>query len=166
MASANNPEWIKIQGNFGGTGNPTENTYHALDDIEVWDGMPSASVCDDGSCDSGETCFADSCCNGQLYDTATQICCYGIIYTGDCCSDTDCTSPDTCVSNVCTSPTYECSDSLDNDGDGQTDYPNDNVCIDSIDNDETNCGDSACEGGETCSSCPSDCGTCTQTCAD
>ena len=57
-------------------------------------------------------------------------------------------------------PTYECSDSIDNDGDGHTDYPSDAGCTSSTDMDETNCGDSRCEGGETCSSCSQDCGTC------
>jgi hypothetical protein len=53
---------------------------------------------------------------------------------------------------------YECSDGLDNDGDGQTDL-SDAGCSSPSDNDETNCGDGECEGGETCSSCSQDCPT-------
>ena len=86
-----------IQGNFCAH-NPTGRAFHALDDIEIWDGMP----------DAGEP---------------------------------------------------ECNDSLDNDGDGQTDYPNDAGCSSSSDDDETNCGDTVCEGGETCSTCSDDCPT-------
>lgn len=32
---------VKIQGNFSAS-DPSEITYHALDDIEIWDGMPTA----------------------------------------------------------------------------------------------------------------------------
>lgn len=53
----------------------------------------------------------------------------------------------------------ECDDGIDNDGDGAIDL-SDAGCIDSSDNDETNCGDNVCEGFESCSSCSSDCGTC------
>jgi len=54
------------------------------------------------------------------------------------------------------SPTTECSDSIDNDGDGQTDL-SDSGCSSSTDNDETNCGDGVCEGGETSVTCSPDC---------
>ena len=53
--------------------------------------------------------------------------------------------------------TPECSDSIDNDGDGQTDYPDDAGCTSLDDDDETNCGDGVCEGGENCGTCPADC---------
>ena len=54
-------------------------------------------------------------------------------------------------------PVKECSDRIDNDGDGFADYPADAGCSNKNDNDETNCGDGVCEGGETSSSCPADC---------
>lgn len=52
---------------------------------------------------------------------------------------------------------HECRDGLDNDKDGFTDYPADKGCTNRNDNDETNCGDKVCEGGETSTSCPTDC---------
>jgi hypothetical protein len=115
------------------------------------------TTCPDGSCTSGETCAADSCCNGQTY-TGAQVCCSGSIYTGDCCTNSDCSGSDTCQSHVCTAPAVECNDGIDNDGDGATDL-SDSGCSGPSDNDESNCGDSECEGTETCSSCPGDCPT-------
>ena len=49
----------------------------------------------------------------------------------------------------------------DNDDDGDIDYPGDTGCGKRNDNDETNCGDGVCEGGEVCDVCVSDCGYCT-----
>jgi len=46
-------------------------------------------------------------------------------------------------------PIIECSDGVDNDGDGQIDS-DDGGCDNPDDTDETNCGDGICEGGETC----------------
>lgn len=57
------------------------------------------------------------------------------------------------------SETSECSDGIDNDGDGKVDLK-DGGCIDEADTDETNCGDGVCEGPERCSTCTSDCGVC------
>ena len=51
----------------------------------------------------------------------------------------------------------ECNDKIDNDGDGYIDRA-DAGCSGPQDNDETNCGDGVCEGGETQESCPEDCG--------
>ncbi len=55
-------------------------------------------------------------------------------------------------------PPKECRDEIDNDGDGNIDWPNDSGCNSKNDNDETDCGDSVCEGGETSETCPEDCG--------
>jgi hypothetical protein len=63
-------------------------------------------------------------------------------------------------------PKPECNDGIDNDGDGFVDHKNsrkrgtlkDPGCTSKNDNDETNCGDGVCEGGETSLSCASDCG--------
>ena len=57
----------------------------------------------------------------------------------------------------CGTVTTECNDGLDNDGDSLIDYPGDAGCSSISDNDETNCGDGVCEGGETPSSCSADC---------
>lgn len=59
----------------------------------------------------------------------------------------------------------ECNDGLDNDGDTTIDYPADAGCSSKQDNDETNCGDGVCEGGETVETCAADCAiyTCTDT---
>jgi len=62
-----------------------------------------------------------------------------------------------------TNSTTKCNDTIDNDGDRAIDYPNDAGCIDANDDDETDCGNSICEIGETSSSCPADCKT-TSTC--
>lgn len=53
-------------------------------------------------------------------------------------------------------PAIECDDGVDNDGDNATDMA-DNGCSGPTDDDETNCGDGVCEGGETHVSCPADC---------
>jgi hypothetical protein len=76
-------------------------------------------------------------------------------------SDPGCTSKrDTSELNA----NIECDDGKDNDLDGAIDM-RDGGCSGPTDNDETNCGDGKCEGGETCSSCQSDCGMC-NTCSD
>jgi hypothetical protein len=53
-------------------------------------------------------------------------------------------------------PPKECNDDIDNDGDGDIDLA-DGGCDRKQDNDETNCGDGVCEGGEDSGSCPADC---------
>ncbi|MBI2208069.1 hypothetical protein HYU50_01085 [Candidatus Woesearchaeota archaeon] len=53
----------------------------------------------------------------------------------------------------------ECDDAIDNDGDLAVDMA-DAGCTGSLDTDETNCGDSVCEGYESCSICQADCGIC------
>lgn len=62
-------------------------------------------------------------------------------------------------------PKAECNDKKDNDGDGFIDLK-DAGCSDRKDIDESNCGDSTCEGDETCSSCAQDCGDCPPVCGD
>jgi hypothetical protein len=42
----------------------------------------------------------------------------------------------------------QCKDGIDNDGDGNTDYPADAGCSSKNDNDESNCGDGVCEGSK------------------
>lgn len=54
-------------------------------------------------------------------------------------------------------PKPECNDKIDNDGDGAKDMA-DGGCDNRKDNDESNCGDGVCEGGETPANCQADCG--------
>lgn len=56
-------------------------------------------------------------------------------------------------------PNIECDDGADNDGDEAIDS-DDNGCTGPTDDDETDCGDSVCEGGEVCDVCVADCGYC------
>jgi len=64
------------------------------------------------------------------------------------------------ISNApCVGSSTECSDGIDNDGDGNIDMVDDG-CTSTGDDDETNCGDGVCEGGEVCDVCVADCGTC------
>lgn len=63
-------------------------------------------------------------------------------------------------------PARQCSDSIDNDGDGLIDYPDDPGCSSLGDDNETDlvvspyCGDGSCNGTENCASCSADCGDC------
>jgi hypothetical protein len=53
--------------------------------------------------------------------------------------------------------TNECDDGVDNDGDDYIDT-SDSGCVSAYGTDESNCGDSVCEGSETSLNCPADCG--------
>ncbi|ODS36832.1 hypothetical protein BEH94_00960 [Candidatus Altiarchaeales archaeon WOR_SM1_SCG] len=97
---------------------------------------------------------------GTTYATTEPL----VVGEGSCslsCGDGNCDDYETCSGcpadcGTCT----ECADKIDNDGDGKIDYPEDTGCDNSADDDESNCGDGACEGGETCDICPADCGVC------
>ncbi len=82
------------------------------------------------------------------------------IYNYDYCGARE---PETREDETCgEEPIYQCSDGVDNDGDGQIDYPNDPGCDSLKDDEEYNifCGDGSCNGNETCSTCAEDCGSC------
>jgi len=62
-----------------------------------------------------------------------------------------------CFAGACLpAPTYQCGDGIDNDGDGDVDM-DDGGCASASDNDESNCGDGVCEGGEIVADCNEDC---------
>ncbi len=58
--------------------------------------------------------------------------------------------------NIIRDKRKECNDTIDNDNDGRIDMQ-DSGCENSTDDDETDCGDGVCEGGETWQSCTLDC---------
>ncbi len=99
-------------------------------------------ICGDGNIDDGEVCDDSDQQSGDGCSSSCQI------ESGWTCSGQP---------SVCTE-IRECNDDLDNDGDGEVDMA-DAGCSSTTDNDETNCGDGVCEGGETSGSCSSDCGT-------
>jgi len=91
----------------------------------------------------------------------------GCNYDGSCQGWEDRTCPDCVGGETTTTPTNgetkpECNDKSDNDGDGWIDM-DDSGCLKRRDNDETDCGDGVCEGPESCTYCPEDCGICPTT---
>jgi len=124
------PWYIVLKSNYEAQ-YPTEETYYAMDDIEIWDGMPTSQPecndtidndgdgaidfsggdtgCDDANDDDESNCGDLVCEGGETCLTcvsdcptnAGEVCCSGVVYTGDCCFDTDCISPETCANRVC-----------------------------------------------------------------
>ena len=88
----------------------------------------------------------------------------GCNYDGSCQGWEDRTCPD-CIGETTTvgvSTKPECNDKIDNDGDGWIDM-DDSGCLKRGDPDESDCGDGVCEGSESCTYCPEDCGVCPTT---
>ncbi|MCK5283236.1 MAG: hypothetical protein KAK00_07545 [Nanoarchaeota archaeon] len=102
---------------------------------------------------------AAKACNDKIDNDGDGYCdyagCNGMSADPGCTSRQDTTETD---------PNVECDDGSDNDGDSAIDY-NDNGCSGPTDNDETDCGDGVCEGGEVCDTCIADCGHC-DSCSD
>lgn len=61
--------------------------------------------CGDGICQSTESC---STCPADCLKTG-QVCCGGVAYNGNCCSNTDCPSGQVCTNHACI-PSNSCSD--------------------------------------------------------
>ena len=60
--------------------------------------------CGDGTCDSNENCDT---CKKDCRPGEGQICCTGVIKTGDCCRDGQCEEWQDCKQNKCVVPTSE-----------------------------------------------------------
>jgi parallel beta-helix repeat protein len=59
----------------------------------------TVTYCGDGSCNGAETC---SSCPGDCLTGPGQVCCSGTLYTGNCCSASDCSGGQVCTNHVCT----------------------------------------------------------------
>lgn len=57
--------------------------------------------CGDGNCDSNENCDT---CKKDCRPNENQICCTGVIKTGDCCKDSQCEEGLDCKQNKCVVP--------------------------------------------------------------
>ncbi len=112
---------------------------------------PPTSVCGNGIIETGEECetnplnLVGQTCLTKGFSGGT-LNCYASGTVNQCKFDT----------SLCTSTYVECNDGIDNDIDTKIDML-DSGCSSTSDNDETNCGDTKCEGGETSTSCPTDC---------
>ena len=106
------------------------------------------------ACDNDNQIDPGEFCDGTDLGIET---CQSLGYDGgDLSCNSNCAFDISQCTNAPGGGTTECSDGLDNDGDLSTDLA-DTGCADSNDNDETNCGDNICEGGENFVSCPADC---------
>jgi C1A family cysteine protease len=91
----------------------------------------------------------DGYCNWGISDYKPDTC------SLDCGDVKDCDDSDPSIRGCLW---IECSDGVDNDGDGEIDAEDGGCDGTATDNDETDCGDGACEGGETPADCAADCG--------
>jgi len=126
-------------------------------------GDDSDTICTDpDTCDGSGTCLPNHAPDGTSCED--DLFCNG----ADACSNGACASPgDPCDPGwVCNedSDVCECDDAGDcDDGDSCTaDSCVDGSCVHSAI--DPCCGDGTCGGGETCSSCPQDCGSCPEPC--
>lgn len=89
--------------------------------------------------DTGSSCYLDceyglDCCNGTCYDPTIQVCCNGAVYTGVCCTDSDCPADRyICIGNDIYYRKYTCN----------------NHSCEYTDTYQRSCTDSDC-GGSTC----------------
>jgi len=67
-------------------------------------------TCGDTICDGGEDCEN---CPSDCPTAADEVCCSGVLHSGDCCDDQDCNAPSTCVGWSCLPPS-----TCENDADG------------------------------------------------
>jgi hypothetical protein len=148
---------------------PSKNVYVYINGVDepVWayrlTSAPAAPGCIDGRDNDGDgqIDLADPGCEGPLDTTesngSTSACSDGTDNDGD--ARVDYPDDPGCSDSGDTSElgTSECDDGIDNDGDGMTDAA-DSGCDDPAGSDESDCGDGVCEGAESPSTCPTDCG--------
>ena len=108
--------------------------------------------------------FAVGDCELPVCNPDTGACMATPAEDGLACDDgDDCTGDDMCGAGECLGETVLCEtigdDDLDDDGDGMTDC-DDDECADLGPCLSPECGNGACKGGETCETCPEDCGAC------
>src|SRR3990172_4693695 len=157
----------EIGTSVSGGGNPPGGAVCGNGNIE------GIETCDDGDTSSGDGCSYPACqietppsCDNDNQIDSGEYCdgtalgvetCQTLGYDlGDLLCNSNCAFDISQCTLTQDGGATECSDSLDNDGDGSTDLA-DIGCVDADDNDETNCGDGICEGGETTSGCSLDC---------
>ncbi|MEK7706295.1 MAG: putative metal-binding motif-containing protein, partial [Myxococcota bacterium] len=110
-------EYVDIVGGYFHGGNTADaESYFKLDELAIDDqyiGPPVGFVTTPATCGSPTTCDAGESCGNCPSDCPTgagEICCGGVLHTGDCCDGGDCASPSTCVAHVCTAPTATCTE--------------------------------------------------------
>ena len=151
--------WIEFDPSFGGvivsgntpvvnlSANPTSILSDATSTLS-WTSS-SATECEASIGWSGSKSLSGSEIVGPLIiDTVYKLTCSNAV-----------TSDDDMVTVFVAVPT-QCSDGIDNDGDGQTDWPDDTSCDSDAGDDESIpvCGNTVCESGENPGNCSSDCG--------
>ncbi|MFC1612110.1 MopE-related protein, partial [Myxococcota bacterium] len=67
-------------------------------------------TCGDTTCDGAENCEN---CPVDCPTAGDEVCCSGVLHSGDCCDGQDCTAPDTCIGWSCLPPS-----TCENDADG------------------------------------------------
>jgi hypothetical protein len=110
-----------VTDDFIGTSRPQGPAY----DIGAYEYISGSQVCGDTVCNGTESCYScpqdcgqccgnsqceasygETCssCSADCITSSGQMCCSGVIYTGNCCSSSNCISPQVCTSHACSLP--------------------------------------------------------------
>ena len=153
--------WIEFDPSFGGitlssgnaptvdiSANPTL-VFSGSNSTLTWTSTNAAS-CDASVGWSGSKALSDNEVVGPISSDTV----YWLTCTNELSSTSDSVT-------VFIDTSTQCADGIDNDGDGQTDYPEDTSCsgLDGDDESIPVCGNTVCESGENPGNCTSDCGT-------
>jgi len=127
--------------------------------------------CGDGSCDEGETCAADNCCDGDEVDFSDVNNCgrcgnvcddYEICQGGKCvgyCGNNICERAETCdQDNCCEGQNTNFELDIENCGSCANKCDFEQKCENGECVDVYYCGDRVCRGEENCANCVEDCG--------